>query len=264
MPHSLASFVIDLLRLLAWLVILAAIFVPLERLFALHPRRIFRAALWEDIGLYFLSGLLPALLLGAPMAALVAVAHQIVPAGYYAWVAALPLWVKLVSAFVIGDIGFYWGHRWTHEFPLLWRFHAVHHRPDGLDWLINTRAHPVDLVFVRLCGLTPLYLLGLAGTGGAEGGLTPVVVVLVGTIWGFLIHANVRWRLGWLEHALAAPHFHHWHHVRTGPINRNYAAMLPALDRLFGTYHEAGKAWPDAYGIEEAHPSEPKAPSSRP
>src|SRR6187402_629002 len=225
MTHWLLSLAVDVARLGLWLILLAVIFVPLERLFALHPRHGPRAGLATDLGFYFLNSLLPALLIGVPMAALVTVAHRIVPGVFYIWVAALPLWLQLVAAFLIGELGFYWGHRIAHVSPLLWRFHAVHHAPEALDWLINTRTHPVDMVFTRLCGLAPLYLLGLAGRGAADGNMAAILLVLVGTIWGFFLHANVKWRLGPIEHLFASPRFHHWHHTRSGPIDRNFASM---------------------------------------
>ncbi len=246
---ALPQILIDVLRLCLWLAILAAIFVPLERLFALHPRPIWRPRMIEDLGFYFLSSFVPAFLLGIPIVFLVTIAHRIVPAGYFGWLDSLPLWLRLLATFVVGEIGFYWGHRWSHEVPVLWRFHAVHHSPEGLDWLVNTRAHPIDMVFGRLCGLVPIYLLGLAGRGAGEGNLPAILFVLAGTVWGFFIHANLRWRLGPLEHAIASPRFHHWHHNREGPINRNYAAMLPWMDRLFGTLHLPPRAWPRDYGI---------------
>jgi len=257
---SLHSLIVDVLRLCLWLVLLAAIFVPLERLFALQPRRILRARVWEDVGFYFLSSLLPAFLLSLPMALVVRASHLIVPQAYYGWVSALPLWVQLAATFVIGEIGFYWGHRWSHMSPLLWRFHAVHHRPEGLDWLVNTRAHPIDIVFGRLCGLVPIYALGLAGRGAAEGNLPAVLFTLAGVVWGFFIHANLRWRLGPAEQLVASPRFHHWHHTKSGPIDRNFASMLPLMDRLFGTLHLPGKDWPADYGVAPTTPPPSAAP----
>ena len=49
-----------------WLIILVVIFVPLERVFAVHPQKVLRKGIVTDLGYYFLSSLLPALLLGAP------------------------------------------------------------------------------------------------------------------------------------------------------------------------------------------------------
>ena len=45
-----------------WLALLTAIFVPLERLFALHPAKIMRKGIGADLGYYFLGGLVTALL----------------------------------------------------------------------------------------------------------------------------------------------------------------------------------------------------------
>jgi sterol desaturase/sphingolipid hydroxylase (fatty acid hydroxylase superfamily) len=259
MPHWFLSLIIDVVRLTIWLALLAVIFMPLERLFALHPQQGRRIGLAADLGLYFLNSLIPALLIGLPMAALVAVAHRIVPAAFYGWVAGLPLWLQLGATFLIGEFGFYWGHRLTHVSPILWRFHAVHHAPAHLDWLINTRAHPIDMIFTRLCGLAPLYLLGLAGRGAAEGNMAAILLVLGGTIWGFFLHANINWRLGPVEHLFATPRFHHWHHTQSGPLDRNFASMLPFLDRLFGTLYLPASAWPQDYGLrgENGAPVQP-------
>ena len=73
-------------------------------------------------------------------------------------------------------------------------------------------------------------------------------------VWGFFIHANVRWRFGFLEWLISTPGFHHWHHTKTGPINHNYASTLPWLDWLFGTMHLPANEWPTAYGIEAKLP----------
>jgi sterol desaturase/sphingolipid hydroxylase (fatty acid hydroxylase superfamily) len=245
---------INVVRLCLWLLILAVIFVPMERLFGLHPQKIFRKAIAVDIGYYFLSGLLPGLLLAVPLSLVAWAARRMVPYGVHATVMGWPLWLRALIGLVVSEIGFYWGHRWTHEVPLLWRFHAIHHTPGRLDFMVNTRAHPVDLVFVRLCGLIPLYVLGLAGPLTASGSLIPMLIVLVATVWGFFIHANMRWRLGPLEHVIATPAFHHWHHALREPLDRNYASMLPWMDRIFGTLHPPQGRWPVEYGIEAVLP----------
>ena len=255
--HVLPSLLPKIAATTIWLVLLAIIFVPLERWFELRAERRPRDTWSRDIGLYFFNSIIPALLLSLPISAVVAVTHRLLPPGYLAALNALPLALQLTLTFVVGEFGFYWGHRWSHEWPLLWRFHAMHHRPERLDWLVNTYAHPIDMVFGRLCGLVPLYLLGLAGRGAGNGNLLAVLFTIVGTGWSFFIHANVRWRLRWIDRLIATPRFHHWHHVREGPINRNYASMLPLMDRLFGTLHMPGRDWPASYGVAEAEPATP-------
>lgn len=79
--------------------------------------------------------------------------------------------------------------------------------------------------------------------------MTAAATVTSSTLWGFFLHANLRWRFGWLEQLVATPPFHHWHHVADAPLNRNFASTLPVLDRLFDTLHLPARAWPAHYGI---------------
>ena len=250
LQQHLPPLVLETFRLCVWLVFLMAIFVPLERLCALRPQRVFRKSFLTDLAYYFLSSLLPKLILILPLTMLAWTMHRVVPNGLYSWVASMPWAIRFVAALIVGDIGSYWGHRWMHEIPQLWRFHAIHHSAEEIDWLVNTRAHPVDMVFTRLCGLTPMYLLGLAQPMGDRLDWMPLLVILTGTVWGFFIHSNVRWRFGRLEWILSSPAFHHWHHTNDGPevLNRNYAAMLPWVDKCFGTFYLPKKQWPVKYG----------------
>jgi sterol desaturase/sphingolipid hydroxylase (fatty acid hydroxylase superfamily) len=208
-------------------VLLSLIFVPLERLFAVRPQKFFRKALAQDVGYYFISGLVPSLLLAFPLSIAAVGAHALVPYRMQVAVAAWPLWQRILAGLVVGEIGFYWGHRWTHEIPFLWRFHSIHHSAEHVYFLTSARAHPIDNVFIRLCGLIPAYILGVASPLTPTGSLVPVLIVLVATMWGFFIHSNLRWRLGPLEWLIATPGFHHWHHTLRDHRDRNHASMLP-------------------------------------
>ena len=250
--QSLPSLLVDVLRLGVWLAALTLLFVPLERFFGQRHAGRPRTELVADLGFYFLSSLLPAGLLAVPLALVAVAGQRLLPELVPATLAALPLWGKILLGLLIGEVGTYWGHRLSHEIPWLWRFHAVHHSTSQMYFLANTRTHPVDMVVTRLFGMTPLYLLGLAGPG-ASGSAAPLALLLVGSIWGFFIHANLRWRFGPLEWLVATPAFHHWHHSKFEHINRNYASTLPVLDRVFGT-HYLPRSWPAAVGIEAPMP----------
>ena len=80
LQESLPTWALDLVRLSIWLMLLMMIFVPLERLFAVHPQRIFRKSLPLDLAYYFLNNLLPKALLVIPVALIAWVARHAVPA----------------------------------------------------------------------------------------------------------------------------------------------------------------------------------------
>jgi len=241
----------DFIGLALRLLVVLAVLVPLERAFAARRQLFFRAGFPTDLAYYFFANLLPKMLLVVPLSALMWALHRAMPGAFYGFMAALPLWLRLMVAILAGEIGFYWGHRIMHEVPMLWRFHAIHHSAEQMDWLVNTRAHPVDLFIGRLAGLAPIYALGLAQPMGDRVDTVPLLFALIGSFWGFFVHANLGWRFGWLEEVLATPGFHHWHHTNDGPefIDKNYASMLPFIDRLFGTFHLPRRALPRAYGI---------------
>jgi sterol desaturase/sphingolipid hydroxylase (fatty acid hydroxylase superfamily) len=245
----MGAILLDIVRLTVWLALLVAVFAPIERLFALRPAKLWRAQTGVDLCWYFINSLLPAALAALPLAALARGLHAIDPFGAYAAVGALPLWLRLVLAFVVNDIGAYWMHRWQHANPVLWRFHAVHHSAEHVDWLVNTRGHPVDMVLVRMAGLAPVYLLGLAPAAGEGSAAVTLWVSVLGTVWSFLIHANVRWRFGPLEQLVATPAFHHWHHTNDEHRDRNFAALFPVVDRIFGTLH-LPRGYPSVYGVD--------------
>jgi sterol desaturase/sphingolipid hydroxylase (fatty acid hydroxylase superfamily) len=250
---QLAGFVVDTFRLSVWLVLLVVIFVPLERLFSLRPCGFLRPQVGNDLIYYFLNSLLPAAIIGLPLGALAMLGREIMPAAFHQALQQLPLWLSITAGLIIGDIGSYWGHRLSHEIPLLWRFHAVHHSAEHIDFLVNVRGHPIDMVVTRMFGLAPLYILGLAHAG-PSGSMPAIVIAFSGTLLSFFLHANIRLRFGPLEGLIATPAFHHWHHSCTDHINHNYAATFPWIDRVFGTYH-LPRHFPTAYGTRTPVPA---------
>ncbi|MCA9695068.1 MAG: sterol desaturase family protein, partial [Myxococcales bacterium] len=139
----------------------------------------------------------------------------------------------------------YWFHRACHRYRLLWRFHAVHHTAERLDFLAAHREHPLDGLYTQAMMNLPAIALGL-----------PVAEVMglvaFRGLWAIFIHANVRLPLGPLGVLLGSPELHHWHHERRRDAG-NYANLAPWIDRLFGTYRRP-PGYPGALGIDEAHP----------
>jgi len=259
----------SLLQTAGQLAVLAAIFVPVERFFALRQEKVLRKEFWNDIGYYLVNGLLLGTLMAFPVAGLALLAHHFVPGFVLQTAQDLPLWARVPLVLVVGDIGAYWGHRLSHKWRLLWRFHVIHHSPTHVDWLVNTRAHPIDLVFTRLCGLAPLFAFGLAQTTQGVNAM-PVLLTMVMLFWSFVIHANVTWRFGWLEYLVATPAFHHWHHTNDELRDKNFAAIFPFVDMLFGTF-VLPKHYPRVYGVDEppaegfvAQLVDPLLPTARP
>lgn len=251
MSEQLVTTFQTLLRLSAWFVLLFLIFLPLERLFPRNQQRVIRKDYGIDCLLYFVNGVLPKLLLVIPLSLLASLVHRYVPSSLFQWTADLSVGNRLILALLVGDFGSYWGHRWSHQWPVLWSFHSVHHSATEMDWLVNSRAHPFDMVFTRFCGLVPMYLLGLAQPTAVSADPTPFIYMIFGNFWSFVIHANLNLRLGFLEKLIASPAFHHWHHTNQHPrlANKNFAAIFPFYDIIFGSFLLPSRKWPKSYGL---------------
>jgi sterol desaturase/sphingolipid hydroxylase (fatty acid hydroxylase superfamily) len=228
-----------LLNLIAY----SAVYVPLERAFALRREQpIFRPGWRTDLCYFFVASLLvqvTTLLTLRPAATLFDWARH--PA-VVAWVADLPFPVQFLLVLLATDLVQYWVHRAFHSVPALWRFHAVHHSAAQMDWIAGSRLHLVDAITTRALTYVPVYVLGFP---------EPVVVAYVGwvVVQATFIHANVRWQLRPLRWLLSTPAFHHWHHAaEPQACDVNFAVHLPVLDRLFGTHYLPDR-WPTAYGL---------------
>ena len=222
-------------------VLLLVAFVPLEAAFAARPQRRRRPGWITDaafmIGHTLLwSGLVVALL--TPVASALAM----VPLGPVreGW-SRQPWILQAVEVVALGDLVVYWGHRASHRYEVLWRFHRVHHTAEHLDWLAAFREHPVDGLYTVLLVNSPAFLLGFPLE-------TIAAVATFRGAWGMFIHANVRIELGPLKYLLGSPTLHHWHHDLQRGGDCNFANLGPWLDLLFGTYLEPPHE-PPWYGV---------------
>jgi sterol desaturase/sphingolipid hydroxylase (fatty acid hydroxylase superfamily) len=158
--------------------------------------------------------------------------------------AQLPLAVQALIFLVVSDFLLYWNHRLFHG-GAFWKYHAIHHAPEELDWISAARFHPVNLV-IGTIGVDVLLLLA---------GISPNVMVWLGPFTTFhsaFVHANLNWTLGPLRYVIATPVFHRWHHtaVEEGG-NTNFAGTFPLWDLMFGTFRMPEGRLPQAYGVDD-------------
>jgi len=231
------------------LLVLGLVFVPLERLFHLHPQKIFRAGWQTDLKHFFVSHAGVQVLSFAAMVPAQSLFVWAVDAGFQKAVAAQPAWLQFIEILLSVDLMTYWVHRAFHKVPWLWNFHAIHHSSRELDWLAGSRMHPVDVLATRAAGFLPVFVLGFSQAA-------VVAYVAFVSFHAVYIHSNTRWRFPYLRWLIATPEYHHWHHTSDEEgIDRNFAGFLPFWDVVFGTAHQPAR-WPQKYGTVKFQPPE--------
>jgi sterol desaturase/sphingolipid hydroxylase (fatty acid hydroxylase superfamily) len=158
--------------------------------------------------------------------------------------AVMPIWAQALFFLAASDFMLYWIHRVFHR-GAMWKYHAVHHSSEELDWISAARFHPVNL-FLGSVMVDVILLLA---------GISPNVMLWVGpftTAHSAFVHANLKWTLGPFKYVLASPVFHRWHHTaleRGG--SSNFSGTFPIWDLMFGTFYMPPNQLPDAYGIDD-------------
>jgi sterol desaturase/sphingolipid hydroxylase (fatty acid hydroxylase superfamily) len=225
------------------LLVYSAVFVPLERLFALRgDQPVFRRQWVVDLTYFFINSLLIEILTILTLKPALILFDWARVGQVSTTVGSLPLVGQVLAILLVADFTQYWVHRTFHVVPWLWPFHAIHHSIEEMDWLAGSRLHLLDVILTRGLTYVPIFVLGFS-----ESALM-VYVVLVAAQATF-IHANVRWEFRPLRRVIATPAFHHWHHsADREAIDRNFAVHTPIWDILFGTYYLPDR-WPTAYGL---------------
>jgi sterol desaturase/sphingolipid hydroxylase (fatty acid hydroxylase superfamily) len=152
----------------------------------------------------------------------------------FLYLVELPFWTKLFISVALYDITAYWIHRATHQFPLLWRLHRVHHSDTTMDSSTVFRFHPIELILVF--GVGTIVTAAIFGTDVTS--LTLYYLIL--SVFFFFEHANLhypRWLNSTLGLIFVMPDHHRVHHQQDQfYTDSNYADILIIWDRLFGTF----------------------------
>lgn len=226
------------------LLVMTIVFVPVERLWPLHPaQKTFRPE-WTTDASYFVATHLPAQLITFAMLLPATMASKwLAIPSLMETVGGLPFLVQLPLAIVVADLAQYATHRAFHKIPLLWRFHSIHHSIKTMDWIAGSRSHFVDILITRGLILIPMTLLGFSQAVMAG------YLVFV-SFHATFSHTDFRPRVRWLEPYFVTVRYHHWHHAaHPEAVDVNFAIHFPFIDRLFGTYHLPKDAWPERYGL---------------
>jgi sterol desaturase/sphingolipid hydroxylase (fatty acid hydroxylase superfamily) len=227
-------------------VVLVLVFRPLELAFpAKLGQRFFRPGFLMDLCFFLGRHLLWGGIVFWLLLQVRVWVDSIAPSDFRAAVAHQPWWLQAVEAVFLSDLFMYWGHRLQHRLPFLWRFHAVHHSSEHMDWLAGHREHPLDSIYTMTLINFPPMVLGFPLE-------TIASFLLLRGVWAAYIHSNVRLPIGPLHWFIGAPELHHWHHYRDRDVG-NYCNLSPLMDILFGTYHCPDHE-PQRFGINEPTP----------
>jgi sterol desaturase/sphingolipid hydroxylase (fatty acid hydroxylase superfamily) len=155
-----------------------------------------------------------------------------------------PLGLQAIEMLLLGDFIAYWMHRGFHG-RTLWKFHAIHHCSQDLDWMSAVRLHPLNDWLTRWVQASALVVLGFS-----PGALAAYVPFL--TFYAVFLHANVSWGFGPLGRLIASPKFHRWHHTSEDEgLDKNFAGIFPIFDLVFGTYYMPQDRLPTKFGLKD-------------
>jgi sterol desaturase/sphingolipid hydroxylase (fatty acid hydroxylase superfamily) len=138
--------------------------------------------------------------------------------------------VGVVVYLLAMDFAEYVFHRAQHRFPWLWAMHSLHHSDVNFNVSTTIRHFWLDLALKSLTVYVPVALLFRTPA--------PVVgIYALLTAYNYFAHMNVRVGFGRWAFVLNSPQYHRLHHSnRPQDHDRNFAALLPIFDVLFGAY----------------------------
>lgn len=144
----------------------------------------------------------------------------------------LPLWVQLLIFFILSDFVQWFTHVMLHRFPVLWRFHKVHHSVREMGFAAHLRYHWMENILYK-----PLKTLVVMLIGGFEPEQAYIIHFITIAI-GHFNHANIYITWGPLKYIFNNPVMHLWHHSKVLPKGAhgvNFGISLSIWDYIFKT-----------------------------
>lgn len=234
---------------LVFLLYAAIIFIPLERMLPrVTGQKLVRRNLKLDL-LYMLLSTIGLMIISTFFIILVvSVLDGFIPESARSFVTSQPIWLQVILLIVAGDLYYYWSHRLFHTVPFLWKFHAIHHSIEDMDWIAAHRTHPIDTAITNSGVLIIAILFDFSSLA--------ILICSVQFAWHSLLkHSNVNVGWGPLRWLYLTPTFHHWHHANVKEAyDKNFAGQLPLLDILFGTAIMKENEKPEKYGVDDPVP----------
>ncbi len=209
-----------------------SIMALIEALLPRRERRVGRARRWiTNFAIILIDSLAVRLIF--PVAVVgAAIWAQAAGFGLLNQIAVPPLAAGLIAILLL-DFAVWLQHLVSHQVPILWRVHRMHHTDVDFDVTTALRFHPIEIVLSVGFKMAVVALLGAP----------PVAVFIFEVILnGMAIfnHANAKlppWLDRWLRLVVVTPDMHRVHHsIHMRETNSNYGFNLSLWDRLFGTY----------------------------
>ena len=139
---------------------------------------------------------------------------------------------RFILTVILLDAWMYLWHRANHSYPLLWRFHRMHHSDTNMDVTTATRFHLGEHL------LSVNFRLGLIVVFGLQIWHVVLFDLLVIAMTQFHHADNSLARFDrWIRLLIVTPAMHRIpHSVRACEMNSNYSTILSIWDRIAATF----------------------------
>lgn len=139
--------------------------------------------------------------------------------------------VYYISLFVGLDFIEYWFHRLSHQIPLMWAAHKVHHQSKDFNLSVGLRTSFLIPIF-NIAFYCVLLLAGFHPTD-------ILLFIFMQGAYQLFIHTKIIGKLGILDLIFVTPSVHRVHHGKNEIyLDRNYGKVFNLWDHLFGTYEK--------------------------